>query len=580
MPLDAAKLDPALSAIDAALADLRGKCGPLVQTAIDRWRSDAQAIRFHLRPDSAGRPPLTAIVGGTGTGKSTLANRITGANLTATSYRRTFTSGAVAIVADPGQLPPEWLSIEHRRIADIDIPARGQADALAVVREDRPLTRVVSLIDTPDLDGDQPLHHAQAERVFRWAQAVVFAVTPEKYQMTELLPYYRLARRYGVPALFVMNKAEESAVVEDFRAQLAQRDWTDAQVFAVPRDDAAWEPPREWNLEALRSAIEAVRLPDQDVRNTGLARRSADLLNRFQDQILAPLRRDRTEVDGIASSIRALETPGVGLDVNPITEQLQKRLQQRSVLYLMGPQRILERVRQVPGMLLRLPRTVWDVVARGQGVRLKDPSRPAAGSAQAAPDFRAALTEQFQVIQSRIEDVLRSSKSGLRWVESEDSRYMEARLDPAEAGRVAAEELGELERWLEQRWNATPRDTLLLMRLLKHLPGGEKLTKWTEAAPYLLAVVVATQHTLFGPVDLLVLGGFSLATWLSEKLSNEVAQRTRAANRRIAERFSDLAHSQITRILSWLDGRAPSLQEIEKVEKLADALYAVAGEAN
>ena len=52
--------------------------------------------------------------------------------------------------------------------------------------------------------------------MFRWAQAVVFLVTPEKYQMTELLPYYRLARRYAIPALFVMNKAEEAGVVEDF----------------------------------------------------------------------------------------------------------------------------------------------------------------------------------------------------------------------------------------------------------------------------------------------------------------------------------------------------------------------------
>ena len=63
-------------------------------------------------------------------------------------------------------------------------------------------------------------HHAQADRVFRWADAVLFLVTPEKYQMTELLPYYRLAGRYALPALYVMNKCEEEAVLEDYRRLL------------------------------------------------------------------------------------------------------------------------------------------------------------------------------------------------------------------------------------------------------------------------------------------------------------------------------------------------------------------------
>ena len=115
-------------------------------------------------------------------------------------------------------------------------------------------------------------------------------------------------------------------------------------------------------------------------------------------------------------------------------------------------------------------------------------------------------------------------------------------------------------------------------QLLRHLPGGEKLTKWTEAAPYLLAVVVATHSAIFGPIDLMVLGGFSLATWLSEKLSNEVAQRTRATNRRISERFSELSHRQIEQIAAWVDAQAPSAKELSLLEDLGEKLHAAAGE--
>jgi hypothetical protein len=116
------------------------------------------------------------------------------------------------------------------------------------------------------------------------------------------------------------------------------------------------------------------------------------------------------------------------------------------------------------------------------------------------------------------------------------------------------------------------------MKLLRHLPGGDKLTKWTEAAPYLLAVVVATHHVFLGPVDLIVLGGWSLATWLTEKLSNEVAMRTRATNRKIAERFAELAHKQIDQICDWLDHQAPTPGDLETLEKAGEELYLAVGE--
>lgn len=574
--------------LEGALAGLRAKTSGVVATAVDRWRSDAEAIRFHLGDAAEGRPMLVAILGGTGTGKSTLVNRLMGTNVTATSFRRTFTAGAVAITADEKNLPERWLAIEHRVVTGAEVPARGTIDALAVVKDERELTQKITVVDTPDLDGDQPMHHAQADRVFRWAQAIVFLVTPEKYQMTELLPYYRLARRYAVPALFVMNKAEEAGVVEDFQKQLADRDWADARVFAIPRDDAAYEPPREQGLAALREAITSIARPEKETFREGLARRSVDMLGRLQDQVLAPLREERRQADALVAAVRGLETPdlSVGVDVNPITQGLQRRLQQRSVLYLMGPQRMLERARQVPGMMMRMPRTLWDVVIKGQGVRIRNPDKQTAlapaeasnGQTQAVPDFNATVSDQFAVVQSRIEDVLRSSPAGQRWLTTNEATYKDARMEPARAGKIAQEELADLEKWLEQRWNATPRDTLLLMRLLRYLPGGEKLTQWTEAAPYLLAVIVATHHVMFGPTDLIILGGFSLATWLTEKLSNEVATRTRSTNRRIAERFAELAHTQIGQIGDWIDAQAPSTRQLDELERVAEELYGVVGE--
>ncbi len=608
----------------------------------------------------------------------------------------------MAIAADPYAIPPGWLAISHNVANPEEVPARGRLDGLVVVAAGgaiagspvgahispagAELVQKITLVDTPDLDGDQPAHHAQAERVFRWAEGLVFLVSPEKYQMTELIPYYRLARRYGIPSLYVMNKCETPDMLADYRTLLesgdgggfstpdpsfadvsddsdeADADGASAgdgangnaiqrapshrpvaaflqaaaatspaaspstsaanpagaatapavavsadpaygagpsampasspaassppsadgkpaefpadsapRVFAIPRDDAAFEPPVEANLKALRSALESLRPSDGPPRQTGIRNRARDLLSRLADQVISPLRRQRSEIEKILVSLHSMETPPVGVDVNPMTQQLQRRLQQRSVLYLIGPGRVLDRLRQAPGILMRLPRTTWDFMFPARsGPKGKEISE---GGSRQAPDFRQGLIDQFVIVQSRIDDILRETPAGQKWLSQSADAYAASKLPPEQAGKIADEEIAELNTWLEKRWNATPRDTAMLMKLLKNLPGGDKLTNWTEAAPYLLAAYLVVQHFILG-TDVIVLGGYTLATWITEKISNEVGSRTRAANRTIADRFTTLTHEQIRRTCDWLAQQAPTEAELSTLEAAADHLAA------
>jgi hypothetical protein len=552
MPWSRPSLDAPLTALQSALGSLR----PARYPAVERLGADLSAALFHLNRAKNGTP-LLAILGGTGTGKSTLLNRLLGSDITATSFRRTYTAGAIAVASDPAQIPTRWLGLDHDVTDPTQLPARGQHDRLTVVTSSNDITKRVTLIDTPDLDGDQPAHHAQGDRVFRWADAVLFLVTPEKYQMTELLPYYRLAKRYGLPTIHVMNKVEERAVLEDYGEQ------SGATVYAIPRDDAAYEPPAEQNLNALRQAIANVSIQSSE---DGNSLRVIDLMDRLHDQIIEPMSTDRREVDRLAKSLRAMVTPAPGVDVNPLTHQLQRRLQQRSVLYLMGPGRVLDRVRQVPGILARLPRTTWDLLRSGRLSGNGKDDGPTDLSRD-KPNFSQAMNDQFTVVQSRIDDAIRSSPRALEWI---DESYPASKLDVNLAGQIADDEINQLQTWLQQRWDATPRDTAMIEKLMKLIPGGQKLTKWSESAPYLLAIVVATHGAFFGHLDLLILGGWSLATWLGEKLSNEVSGRARQANSAIALRFTDLAHRQIEQTCAWLERQAPTTREIEKLMRIGD----------
>jgi GTPase SAR1 family protein len=557
------KLPKLLQQLDASLAELAASLSAPSAALIANWQTDAAALRFHLSPSDSSKP-ITVVLGGTGTGKSTLVNRLVGHAVTAASFRRTFTSGPVVIINQDAELPKNWLGVEHIAAASGETP-RGQTGAVVVVVDPNAPT---TLVDTPDLDGDQPTNHAQADRAFRWAHRIIFVVTPEKYQMTELIPYYRLALRYELPALFVMNKCEEPAVLDDFLRQLADRGWPDAHVFAIPRDDAAYEPPVEENLQSLKAQLQT---PIATQSEKGVANRVADVVTRLNDQVIAPLRDARRQADELCKSLTAMETPSLGVDVNPITEELRRRLQQRSVLYLVGPQRVLDRVRQVPTLLARLPRATWDWVMRGQVP--SDITNPKSATiSNEPPDFVATLSDQFTVVRSRIDDVIRSNPAGEKWIEQDSDAYQQAMIDPATAGLIASTEIQQLREWLEKKWNATPRDTRMLQAMVKYLPGGKKLTQWSEAAPYLLTIALIVHHALFWHIDLPVLGGYTLLTWLTERISNEVNHRTRATNRNMGQRFERLAHEQIQRICQWMDRQSPSIKDLDKLEQMVNDL--------
>lgn len=539
------------------LDDLIRRLGALsaANPAAVRVRSDLAAAAFH-RTRSPGDRPVVALVGGTGVGKSSIVNRLIGADVTATSFRRTFTAGPVAVTN--ADLPAGLFDLPHAAAESAE-PPRGQADRVVLVKRDDALLAKLTLVDSPDVDGERPDHHAVADRVFRWADAVVFVVTPEKYQMTELQPYYRLAGRYAVPAVYVMNKADSAAVVDDFAELLRRSGVTDARVRVVPRDDSSWQPPAEVLLRP-----DDLALPPA-ASKAGLKQRVLDATARAGDQVVQPLLDLRHSVDRVIDTVRAFGGDAVDVDVHPLTQQLQRRMRDRSVLYLIGPQRILDRVRSVPTALVRLPRGMWDW-ARGGEFKLDMADLPGRGE---PPDFKAVVTEQFQALQSRIDDVVKQSPTLAE-------RSADWKIDAAQAGAIADDELTQLRQWLETRWNANPRDTILLLKLLKMVPGGERVTKYFEAAPYLLAVAVMAHSAVLGHVDLLVLGGYSAFTWLTEKLNDQVAGRARQANTAIAERYQALATQQIDAAVAWLDALAPPAKTLDAVAASIDRVRAEA----
>ena len=272
---------------------------------------------------------------------------------------------------------------------------------------------------------------------------------------------------------------------------------------------------------------------------------------------------DATPTNAIVA-LRELRARDAGVDVDPMTRQLRKRMQQRSVLYLMGPQRMLDRLRNAPAMFAKLPRSTIDLF-RGRPSASGD-AEEAKSSKVELPDFAAIVADQFAVSQERMADVIRAH---LPAATAEDASW---RIDRARAAEIVTTETDALRAWLEQRWNSSPRDTALILRLVQKLPGGQRLTRLSESAPYLVVIACGLNHLAFSGLDLLVIGGFSLATWLGEKLSDEVAQRTRQANRNIDVRFAELLRRQANDAIAWLGGQIPAARDLDALARHLDDL--------
>ena len=120
--------------------------------------------RRRLAPETT----VAALLGATGSGKSSLTNALTGSEVSRTARTRPTTTHPLAVVPDTAVEATElldWLDISHRARVD-----GGWA-----------LGRTTVLVDLPDIDSDEPEHRAIAQRMAGKVDVLVWVLDPEKY---------------------------------------------------------------------------------------------------------------------------------------------------------------------------------------------------------------------------------------------------------------------------------------------------------------------------------------------------------------------------------------------------------------
>jgi energy-coupling factor transporter ATP-binding protein EcfA2 len=170
-------------------------------------------------------PLVISLMGGTGTGKSTLFNSLAGQIISKVGHRRPSTLRAVVLAP---------LDVA-RQLSDCPLlnsesqVNHGHSQKQIVTHQQPELSGSI-LVDTPDIDSVEISNRINAENFFIISDILIFVTSQEKYgdltghEMTER------ARLWGKKTVFIMNKVSSDIAYDDFRSALKARGFSDEPI--------------------------------------------------------------------------------------------------------------------------------------------------------------------------------------------------------------------------------------------------------------------------------------------------------------------------------------------------------------
>ncbi len=184
-----------LVALDAAVALADGRLEPEAVAA-----ARALTARAGERLRLSEHHTVAALAGATGSGKSSLFNALSGADLSTVGVTRPTTSKAHACV---------WGAADAQPLLDwLDVPSRHQLGAGSA---DRALDGLV-LLDLPDHDSTETSHRLEVDRLVELVDLLVWVLDPQKYADAAVHDrYLRPLAGHSAVMLVVLNQLDRLA---------------------------------------------------------------------------------------------------------------------------------------------------------------------------------------------------------------------------------------------------------------------------------------------------------------------------------------------------------------------------------
>jgi hypothetical protein len=155
-------------------------------------------------------PLIACLMGGTGTGKSTLFNSLARRKISEVGAKRPCTLKAVV-------LAPEFAVTQISLCPFLDVQPLGNAEMVSETGNE--IANIV-LVDAPDFDSIEAPNRLMAENLFVISDLLMFVTSQEKYADLTAHQMAERARRWGKASIFIMNKVTSDSAFHDFRSAL------------------------------------------------------------------------------------------------------------------------------------------------------------------------------------------------------------------------------------------------------------------------------------------------------------------------------------------------------------------------
>jgi energy-coupling factor transporter ATP-binding protein EcfA2 len=195
------------------------------------------------------------IIGGTGTGKSTIFNVLCGRKLSATGVERPKTCGPV-LFGHRETVPEIGFPFPNLSLTRLDATQSalqvntGAPGRLVFLEHDDPNLKGVILVDTPDLDSVETKNREMVEDLYLLADLIIFVTSQEKYADEVPHQFLEKVRREGKPFFLLVNKAHSELSAQELAVSLG------TQGLSLP-------PDRMWLLPFIPLDAERSLMRDE-----------------------------------------------------------------------------------------------------------------------------------------------------------------------------------------------------------------------------------------------------------------------------------------------------------------------------
>ena len=219
------RLEEQVDALAEAVHAAEGRLDPQL-LARAREVIDRSQERLRL----SGEHTVVTLAGATGSGKSSLFNRLSQAEHARVGVRRPTTSRALACTwsSDGASELLNWLGVDIRH--QVDTSAGGEAARL----------QGLVLLDLPDHDSTEVAHHVEMERMVARADLLVWVLDPQKYADAAIHErFLRPLATHAEVMLVVLNHvdaipvAQRKATLDDIRRLLREDGLGDVPLLAT-----------------------------------------------------------------------------------------------------------------------------------------------------------------------------------------------------------------------------------------------------------------------------------------------------------------------------------------------------------